>query len=201
MCRATPADYELMRMRGCGCGAGHPSHGVARPRYRGATQSTGRLTTCSERFSSASNAMSAVLVTTLTKRMAEDLTEYLNSMGVAARYLHSDIDTMERMAIIKALRAGEFDVLVGINLLREGLDIPEVSLVTILDADKEGFLRSTGSLIQTFGRAARNAGGKVLLYADTVTASMRAAMGERPVGARSSRTGNGNARHYADDHQ
>ena len=101
-----------------------------------------------------------VLVTTLTKRMAEDLTEYLNSMGVAARYLHSDIDTMERMAIIKALRAGEFDVLVGINLLREGL------------------LRSTGSLIQTFGRAARNAGGKVLLYADTVTASMSAAMGE-----------------------
>ena len=119
-----------------------------------------------------------VLVTTLTKRMAEDLTEYLNSMGVAARYLHSDIDTMERMAIIKALRAGEFDVLVGINLLREGLDIPEVSLVTILDADKEGVLRSTGSLIQTFGRAARNAGGKVLLYADTVTASMSAAMGE-----------------------
>ena len=119
-----------------------------------------------------------VLVTTLTKRMAEDLTEYLNSMGVAARYLHSDIDTMERMAIIKALRAGEFDVLVGINVLREGLDIPEVSLVTILDADKEGFLRSTGSLIQTFGRAARNAGGKVLLYADTVTASMSAAMGE-----------------------
>ena len=119
-----------------------------------------------------------VLVTTLTKRMAEDLTEYLNSMGVAARYLHSDIDTMERMAIIKALRAGEFDVLVGINLPREGLDIPEVSLVTILDADKEGFLRSTGSLIQTFGRAARNAGGKVLLYADTVTASMSAAMGE-----------------------
>ena len=119
-----------------------------------------------------------VLVTTLTKRMAEDLTEYLNAMGVAARYLHSDIDTMERMAIIKALRTGEFDVLVGINLLREGLDIPEVSLVTILDADKEGFLRSTGSLIQTFGRAARNAGGKVLLYADTVTASMSAAMGE-----------------------
>ena len=119
-----------------------------------------------------------VLVTTLTKRMAEDLTEYLNSMGVAARYLHSDIDAMERMAIIKALRAGEFDVLVGINLLREGLDIPEVSLVAILDADKEGFLRSTGSLIQTFGRAARNAEGKVLLYADAVTASMSSAMDE-----------------------
>ena len=119
-----------------------------------------------------------VLVTTLTKRMAEDLTEYLNSMGVSSRYLHSDIDTMERMAIIKALRSGEFDVLVGINLLREGLDIPEVSLVAILDADKEGFLRSTGSLIQTFGRAARNAEGRVLLYADAVTPSTRAAMGE-----------------------
>ncbi len=119
-----------------------------------------------------------VLVTTLTKRMAEDLTEYLNNMGVAARYLHSDIDTMERMAIIKALRSREFDVLVGINLLREGLDIPEVSLVAILDADKEGFLRSTGSLIQTFGRAARNASGKVILYADEITRSMRAAMEE-----------------------
>lgn len=119
-----------------------------------------------------------VLVTTLTKRMAEDLTEYLNNMGVSTRYLHSDIDTMERMAIIQSLRRGEFEVLVGINLLREGLDIPEVALVAILDADKEGFLRSTGSLIQTFGRAARNAGGRVLLYADTVTRSMKAAMDE-----------------------
>ncbi|MCH5277541.1 MAG: excinuclease ABC subunit UvrB [Desulfovibrionaceae bacterium] len=119
-----------------------------------------------------------VLVTTLTKRMAEDLTDYLAGMGVNARYLHSDIDTLERIAIIRALRAGEFDVLVGINLLREGLDIPEVSLVAILDADKEGFLRSVGALIQTFGRAARNAGGRVILYADTVTASMRAAMDE-----------------------
>lgn len=119
-----------------------------------------------------------VLVTTLTKRMAEDLTEYCCNMGVRARYLHSDIETLERLQIIKALRLGEFDVLVGINLLREGLDIPEVSLVCILDADKEGFLRSTGSLIQTFGRAARNASGSVILYADTVTASMRAAMDE-----------------------
>ena len=119
-----------------------------------------------------------VLVTTLTKRMAEDLTEYCCNMGVRARYLHSDIDTLERMQIIRALRLGEFDVLVGINLLREGLDIPEVSLVCILDADKEGFLRSTGSLIQTFGRAARNAQGKVILYADKITDSMRAAMGE-----------------------
>ncbi len=119
-----------------------------------------------------------VLVTTLTKRMAEDLTEYCCNMGVRARYLHSDIDTLERMQIIRALRLGEFDVLVGINLLREGLDIPEVSLVCILDADKEGFLRSTGSLIQTFGRAARNAQGRVILYADKITDSMRAAMGE-----------------------
>lgn len=119
-----------------------------------------------------------VLVTTLTKRMAEDLTDYCFNMGVNARYLHSDIDTLERLQIIRALRQGEFDVLVGINLLREGLDIPEVSLVCILDADKEGFLRSTGSLIQTFGRAARNVHGHVILYADTVTASMRAAMDE-----------------------
>ena len=119
-----------------------------------------------------------VLVTTLTKRMAEDLTEYCCNMGVNARYLHSDIDTLERLQIIRALRQGEFDVLVGINLLREGLDIPEVSLVCILDADKEGFLRSTGALIQTFGRAARNVHGHVILYADTVTASMRAAMDE-----------------------
>lgn len=119
-----------------------------------------------------------VLVTTLTKRMAEDLTEYFNDMGVSARYLHSDIDTLERIAILKALRMGEFDVLVGINLLREGLDLPEVSLVAVLDADKEGFLRSTGALIQTFGRAARNASGRVILYADGITASMRAAMDE-----------------------
>ncbi len=119
-----------------------------------------------------------VLVTTLTKRMAEDLTEYFNEMGVASRYLHSDIDTLERMAIIKALRAGEFDVLIGINLLREGLDVPEVSLVAILDADKEGFLRSRGALIQTFGRAARNASGHVILYADRMTPSMQEAINE-----------------------
>jgi len=119
-----------------------------------------------------------VLVTTLTKRMAEDLTDYLNEMGVAARYLHSDIDTLERMAILQALRGGEFQVLVGINLLREGLDLPEVTLVAVLDADKEGFLRSARSLIQTFGRAARNVDGRVLLYADQTTDSMRRALDE-----------------------
>ncbi|MBI5780921.1 MAG: excinuclease ABC subunit UvrB [Rhodocyclales bacterium] len=119
-----------------------------------------------------------VLVTTLTKRMAEDLTEYLNENGVRARYLHSDIDTVERVEIIRDLRLGEFDVLVGINLLREGLDIPEVSLVAILDADKEGFLRSERSLIQTIGRAARNLHGTAILYADRVTESMRRALEE-----------------------
>ncbi len=119
-----------------------------------------------------------VLVTTLTKRMAEDLTEYLQERGIKSRYLHSDIDTLERVAIIQALRAGEFYVLVGINLLREGLDIPEVSLVAILDADKEGFLRSTRSLIQTFGRAARNVNARVIMYADRVTDSMQRAMDE-----------------------
>jgi excinuclease ABC subunit B len=119
-----------------------------------------------------------VLVTTLTKRMAEDLTEYYADLDMRVRYLHSDINTLERMDIIQDLRRGKFDVLIGINLLREGLDIPEVSLVAILDADKEGFLRSTRSLIQTFGRAARNARGKVLLYADTVTRSMQAAIEE-----------------------
>ncbi|MCG8074525.1 MAG: excinuclease ABC subunit UvrB, partial [Candidatus Thiodiazotropha taylori] len=119
-----------------------------------------------------------VLVTTLTKRMAEDLTDYLGDHDVRVRYLHSDIDTVERVEIIRDLRLGEFDVLVGINLLREGLDMPEVSLVAILDADKEGFLRSEGSLIQTIGRAARNANGKAILYADQVTGSMRRAIDE-----------------------
>ena len=119
-----------------------------------------------------------VLVTTLTKRMAENLTEYLAEQDVKVRYLHSDIETVERSEIIRDLRLGEFDVLVGINLLREGLDMPEVSLVAILDADKEGFLRSTGSLVQTIGRAARNVRGKAILYADVVTRSMQAAMDE-----------------------
>lgn len=119
-----------------------------------------------------------VLVTTLTKRMAENLTEYLSEQGIRIRYLHSEIDTVERVEIIRDLRLGKFDVLVGINLLREGLDMPEVSLVAILDADKEGFLRSTSSLIQTIGRAARSLRGRAILYADSVTRSMRAAIDE-----------------------
>ena len=119
-----------------------------------------------------------VLVTTLTKKMAEDLTEFFKNAGIRVRYMHSDVQTIERMEIIRDLRLGEFDVLVGINLLREGLDLPEVSLVAILDADKEGFLRSETSLIQTIGRAARNAEGLVIMYADEITPSMRAAIDE-----------------------
>jgi excinuclease ABC subunit B len=119
-----------------------------------------------------------VLITTLTKRMAEQLTDYLSDNGVKVRYLHSDVDTVERVEIIRDLRLGLFDVLVGINLLREGLDIPEVSLVAILDADKEGFLRAERSLIQTIGRAARNLNGKAILYADKMTDSMRRAIDE-----------------------
>ena len=119
-----------------------------------------------------------VLVTTLTKRMAEDLSEYLQSVGVRVRYMHSDIDSIERMDILRALRMGRIDVLVGINLLREGLDLPEVSLVAILDADKEGFLRDGRSLIQTIGRAARNVHGRAILYADRITDSMRRCLDE-----------------------
>ena len=119
-----------------------------------------------------------VLVTTLTTKMAEDLTEYLSANGIKVKYIHHNVDTIERMEIIRNLRMGEFDVLVGINLLREGLDIPEVSLVAILDADKEGLFRSETSLIQTVGRAARNANGKVIMYADTVTRSMKNAIDE-----------------------
>ena len=119
-----------------------------------------------------------VLVTTLTKRMAEDLTEYMHEAGIRVRYLHSDIDTLERIEIIRDLRLGAFDVLIGINLLREGLDIPECALVAILDADKEGFLRSKTSLVQTIGRAARNIDGRVILYADKMTDSLEYAIGE-----------------------
>ena len=118
------------------------------------------------------------LCTVLTKKMAEDLTEYLHERGIRVRYMHSDIDTLERLEILRDLRLGTFDVLVGINLLREGLDIPECGLVAILDADKEGFLRSETSLVQTIGRAARNIDGKVLMYADTITKSMQKAIDE-----------------------
>ncbi|MCX4372112.1 MAG: excinuclease ABC subunit UvrB [Dysosmobacter sp.] len=139
---------------------------------------TGQIDDLMEEINARSARNKRVLVTTLTKKMAEDLTEYFKSAGIKVRYMHSDVETIERMEIIRDLRLGKFDVLIGINLLREGLDLPEVSLVAVLDADKEGFLRSETSLIQTIGRAARNAEGLVILYADTITPSMRAAMDE-----------------------
>ena len=139
------------------------------------------------------------LVTTLTKKMAEDLTEYLAEAGVRARYLHSEIDTLERIRIVRALRLGEFDVLVGVNLLREGLDLPEVALVAILDADKEGFLRGTTSLIQTIGRAARNIDGRVIMYADNETEAMRTATGRDRPAARDPGGLQRGARHHAGD--
>ena len=174
---ATPAEYELSMAKT------EPVEQIARPtglidpeiEVRSALNQVDDLL---EEIRGCQQRGERVLVTTLTKRMAEDLTEYYADLGIRVRYLHSDISTLERMDIIRDLRSGVFDVLVGINLLREGLDIPEVSLVTILDADKEGFLRSTRSLIQTFGRAARNVNGKVIMYADTETSSMRAAIDE-----------------------
>ena len=138
-----------------------------------------------------------VLVTTLTKRMAEDLTEYMHEQGIRVRYMHSDVETLERIEIIRDLRLGAFDVLVGINLLREGLDIPECALVAILDADKEGFLRSETSLIQTIGRAARNVDGRVILYADGITGSMERAMAETGAAAREADRLERGQRHHA----
>jgi excinuclease ABC subunit B len=174
---ATPAQYELENAAGAvveqivrPTGLVDPEI-VVRPAGHQVDDLYAEISACIKR-------RERILVTTLTKRMAEDLTEYYTDLGIAVRYLHSDISTLERMDIIRDLRLGKFDVLVGINLLREGLDIPEVSLVAILDADKEGFLRSTRSLIQTFGRAARNLQGKVILYADSITASMARAMEE-----------------------
>ncbi len=165
---ATPADYELKE-------SGQTVEQIIRP--TGLVDPEVEVRPLSE-INLRVKANERVLITTLTKKFAEELTDYLSGVGVKVKYLHSDIVTIERAEIIHDLRAGKFDVLVGINLLREGLDIPEVSLIAILDADKEGFLRSETSLIQTIGRAARNAHGKVILYADTVTESMRRAMSE-----------------------
>ena len=139
---------------------------------------TGQIDDLLERIRVTAERGGRILVTTLTKKMAEDLTDYLLELGVRVRYLHSDVDTITRIELLRDLRLGEYDVLVGINLLREGLDLPEVQLVAILDADKTGFLRSASSLIQTMGRAARNVEGNVVLYADTITDAMRSAIGE-----------------------
>jgi len=174
---ATPADYELTETKGSLVELIVRPTGLIDPpiEVRSAKNQVDDLL---EEILNHQNRNERVLVTTLTKRMAEDLTEYYSDLGIRVRYLHSDISTLERIDIIRDLRMGDFDVLVGINLLREGLDIPEVSLVAILDADKEGFLRSNRSLIQTCGRASRNARGKVIMYADTVTRSMKASIDE-----------------------
>lgn len=173
---ATPADYERSQADQIVEQVIRPT-GLLDPRVE-VRPVSGQIDDLIGEINARSQRNERVLVTTLTKKMAEDLTEYLTKSGIKVRYMHHDVETIQRMELIRDLRLGEFDVLVGINLLREGLDMPEVSLVAILDADKEGFLRSETSLIQTIGRAARNAEGLVILYADTITRSMRAAMDE-----------------------
>ncbi len=174
---ATPADYELRQAQGVVVEQVIRPTGLIDPQIE-VRPATGQVDDLLHEIRETTARGERVLVTTLTKRMAEDLTDYYRELGVRVKYLHSDIDTIERMQIIRDLRLGEFDVLVGINLLREGLDIPEVSLVAILDADKEGFLRSARSLIQTCGRAARNLSGRVIMYADKVTRSMQECIDE-----------------------
>jgi len=174
---ATPAPYELERSNGVVVEQIIRPTGLVDPEVE-IRPVKGQIDDLLEEIHERASRRERVLITTLTKRMAEDLTDYYLALGVRVRYLHSEVETLERIRILHALRKGEFDVLVGINLLREGLDLPEVSLVAILDADKEGFLRSTSSLIQTSGRAARNINGRVILYADVLTGSMRQAMDE-----------------------
>ncbi len=183
---ATPGDYELRKSGGLVVEQLIRPTGLVDPEIevrKAGTQVDDLLEEIRQRVA----VHERVLVTCLTKKMAEDLTDYYQDLGVRVRYLHSDIETIERVEIIRSLRKGEFDVLVGINLLREGLDLPEVSLVAILDADKEGFLRSARSLIQTIGRAARNLNGKVIMYADAITDSMRR-RSTKPTGAAPSRS-------------
>jgi excinuclease ABC subunit B len=174
---ATPGEYELTKTGGVVVEQIIRPTGLLDPKIQ-VQPVAGQVDDLLGRIRERTKRSERVLVTTLTKRMAEDLTEYYTELGVRVRYLHSDVDTLERVEILRDLRRGEFDVLIGINLLREGLDLPEVSLVAILDADKEGFLRSPRSLIQTIGRAARNVNGEVLMYADRVTAAMKHAMDE-----------------------
>jgi excinuclease ABC subunit B len=174
---ATPGDYELRRTGGAFVEQVIRPTGLMDPEIE-VRPVAGQVEDLVEQVRQRVELGDRVLVTTLTKRLAEDLTEYLGEIGVRARYMHADIETLERVDILRELRQGVFDVLVGINLLREGLDLPEVSLVAILDADKEGFLRSARALIQTCGRAARNLRGKVILYADTMTPAIRQTVAE-----------------------
>ena len=173
---ATPGDYELRRSKRIVEQIVRPT-GLIDPEVQ-IRPTKGQVDDLIEEIRKRAENDQRILVTTLTKKMAEDLTDYLVEMGIRVRYLHSEVDTLQRIEILRDLRLGEFDVLVGINLLREGLDLPEVSLVAILDADKEGFLRSETSLIQTIGRAARNVDGTVLMYADRITDSMKSAISE-----------------------
>jgi excinuclease ABC subunit B len=174
---ATPGPYELTKSGGVVVEQIVRPTGLTDPQIK-VRPVAGQVDSLMEEIRLRSGRNERVLVTTLTKRMAEDLAEYYTELGLRVRYLHSEIETLERVKILRALRAGEFDALIGINLLREGLDLPEVSLVAILDADKEGFLRSTRSLIQTIGRAARHVNGRAILYADSITDSMKQAIGE-----------------------
>jgi excinuclease ABC subunit B len=174
---ATPGPYELERCHGVVAEQVIRPTGLVDPAVT-VLPARGQVPDLLERAKERAARGERVLVTALTKRLCEDLTTYLHRNGVRVRYLHSEIETLDRIAILKELREGEFDVLVGVNLLREGLDLPEVSLVCILDADTQGFLRSRSSLIQTMGRAARNAGGEVVMYADEVTPEMKAAIDE-----------------------
>jgi excinuclease ABC subunit B len=174
---ATPAPYELTKSGGVVAEQIVRPTGLTDPEIE-IRPIAGQVDNLMEEIRARAEKNERVLVTTLTKRMAEDLAEYYTELGMRVRYLHSEVETLDRVKILRALRAGEFDALIGINLLREGLDLPEVSLVAVLDADKEGFLRSTTSLVQTVGRAARHINGKAILYADTITGSMRAALDE-----------------------
>jgi excinuclease ABC subunit B len=174
---ATPGPYELQRVGGEVVEQVIRPTGLVDPQVI-VKQTKGQIDDLVHEIRDRAERSERVLVTTLTKKMAEDLTDYLLELGIRARYLHSEVDTLRRVELLRELRLGEYDVLVGINLLREGLDLPEVSLVSILDADKEGFLRSGTSLIQTIGRAARNVSGEVHMYADKVTPSMQRAIDE-----------------------
>jgi excinuclease ABC subunit B len=174
---ATPGPYELTRSGGVVAEQVIRPTGLIDPEVE-VRPVKGQVDDLLEEIRARAARHERVLVTTLTKRMAEDLAEYMSEVGVRCRYLHAEVETLERVRILRDLRRGEFDVLIGINLLREGLDLPEVSLVAILDADKEGYLRSETALIQTMGRAARHIRGKAILYADTMTESMRRAIGE-----------------------
>jgi excinuclease ABC subunit B len=174
---ATPADFELQQSEGVYVEQVIRPTGLLDPVIE-VRPSVNQVDDLLEEIRKVKERQQRVLVTTLTKRMAEELNTYLNNLKIKSRYIHSDVDTLERVEILKGLRLGDFDVLVGVNLLREGLDLPEVSLVAILDADKEGFLRSERSLIQTIGRAARNVDGRVIMYADGISKAMKAAIDE-----------------------